>query len=382
MKNITLHTTILACAACLLPFGCGSSTPEVQEAHEEATPPAPQFTQRRLLTGPDGVQVMIAEFGTDQAYFKIVGVRSPAANFVFDANIVDQGGGRIRYQTRWDGGDYYAVHQDTGRGDSIWRLYAPGLSEALVLEYNEAGGAEVDADALHAEHFAQQRDGSLERVQTFDRPAAQARTDEDLARNLARTEEACGGVPQWSINWESISDETLKSYSIASYCGNVLSAMRNLCRWDPGKAFVQSLSSTTCAWADEWSLTRTDGQLAFVIAADTTNLEQKAREALLQEQTASNMTLDEAISYARSDVCVSEDESHVLVVHPHVQGKKLGVSYGTVENLFHTPQAEGSAAVGSLTRGNFAKETIPTSAVAICVSIPTSTWTATRTRAA
>jgi len=321
--------------------GCGGGAAGGPGA-DGPPPPAPTFTLTRALTGPDGVQVEIAEYGTDQALFRFTGVRSPAAGFAFDG-VVEDSGRRMTYRTQWDGDDYYPIHRESARGgEPRWRLYAPGLSEPVALTYDEARSNALDGDALWAVHIAQTRDGSLPAAQAFDRPATVARHEEELASDVASVGEECGTAPEWAVQWETIGDEVLLDYSVSGYCENVLDAMRNLCRWAPGRKLVQEhIDRVTCAWGDEWSLTMGEGDragtLAFVVASEATNLQQRAREALMALEV-DGIPLSQAIAYAQTDVCKSPDGRHVVVVHPHTRETTLGISYGTREELFHSPQ--------------------------------------------
>jgi len=324
-------------------LGCGGATAETGGSTvDEPPPPAPTFTSTHVLTGPDGVRVEIAEFGTEDAYLKITGVRSPVSGFVFPVTVRDNGR-RLEYITTRDGRDYYPIHKEPQRdGSTRWTLYAPGLSEGMVLEWSEEESPTLDGEALHATYVQQSRDGTLEAMQTFDREAAQTRNDEAIASDLERTEEVCGSIPEWSFAWDSISDEVLKEKSIAGYCGSVLQAFRNLCRWDPAKAFVASVDRIECSWIDDaQNLELSDGTMSWQVSVEMSNGHDRAREALLELETTNGDTLAQALTYAQSSVCRSPDGEHVLIVHPHRRGGPMGISYGTTEKVFHSPQPEG-----------------------------------------
>lgn len=323
-------------------LGCGGATAETGgSTTDEPPPPAPTFTRTHVLTGPEGARVEIAEFGTEDAYLKITGVRSPVAGVVFPVT-VRENGRRLEYITTRDGKDYYPIHKETQRdGSTRWTLYAPGLSEGMVLEWSEELSPTLDGDALHATHVEQSRDGTLEAIQAFDRAAAQERNEEALAGDLERTAEDCGAIPEWSVAWDSVSDEVLKQKSIAGYCGTLLQAFRNLCRWDPAKAFAASIERIECSWVDEGhQLTLDDGTLSWRVSSELTNGHEKAREALLTMETANGDSLEQALVYAQSHVCRSPDDEHVVIVHPHRRGAPLGISYGTTETVYHSPQPE------------------------------------------
>lgn len=317
---------------------CGGGQPGVEAA------PLGEVLRTIVLTGPEGAQVEIAELRGDEALFRITGVRSEVAGWAFRGVVEDQGGGRTVYRTTWDGRDYYPVHRETRSGAPTWRLYAWGLGEPVELAFDEAASAALDVDALYAIHARQVRDGSLARVQSFDRAAAEAGVEEDLAADAARVAEACGAAPTMEVAWDTVPDTlfTTDRISVAGYCETVLDALRNLCRYDVADAWVADrVARVTCAWSDVedgWALAPpSDGTLAFTIAR-TSNLEQKAREALRGFDAGDGLTLGAAIDYARTDVCRSPDGEHVVVLYPHTTDTTLGLGYGTPERLFHTPQ--------------------------------------------
>lgn len=342
MENSTIHRSGLAGALLIaLALGCGGATAEGGggTTNHGPPPPAPTFTSTHVLTGPDGARVEIAEFGTEDAYLKIMGVRSPVAGIVFPIT-VRQNGRRLEYTTIRDGQDYYPIHKETGPdGSTRWTLYAPGLSEGLTLEWSEELSPTLDANALHATFVEQSRDGTLEAIQRFDREAAQARNDEALARDVARTGETCGATPEWSVDWSSVSDEILQEKSIAGYCGSLLQAFRNLCRFEAAKAFVATIDRVECSWIDDsQNLSLTDGTVTWQVSAGMTNGHQKAADALLALATANGDTLAQALAYEQSSVCRSPDGEHILIVHPHRQDGQTGISYGTTETVYYSPQ--------------------------------------------
>ena len=329
-------------------LGCGGATAEQSlsgGAVQEPPPPVPTFATLRVLTGPDGAKVEVAEFGDDQAYLKFTGVRSPAAGFVFPVTIRDNGR-RIEYVTTWNGRDYHPInHETTPRGTTRWTLYAPELRDGVALEWSEDLSGSLDGASLHSEHVAQLRDGSLARVQTFDREGAESSNGEAIATDVAQTREVCGDAPEMVIRWDTMPDEVVMQYSMASYCGSILEGLRNLCRWTPAKELAARIERVECDWEGpeagrDGHLSLDGTTLSWTVGADLTNAGQKARDALLALPTPSGDTLEQATVYARSSVCQSPDDAHYVVVHPHQQGYPMGISYGDAEALYHAPQQE------------------------------------------
>lgn len=323
--------------ASLLAFsGCGgAATPESTTA-EEALPPAPTFTNRIALRGPDGARVNVAEFGNDAAYLEVSGVRSPMADLVLQATVVDQNG-RLQYQVTRKGLDIYPLHREARSGETSWTLYTLDSRDPVRLEYDEEASPLVDAQALHARHLAQTRDGRIAAFQDFNRDEWVAATEEELNRPRERFGEECESSVMMSVNWDSIDDSVYGEYSISGHCETILDALRNICRLEYGKRFVRDqVQNIVCSWngAEEWDLQFSEGTLALQ-AAHTSNLQQKIGERLRELPYDSQMSVGQAVEYARTDVCRSENGENLIVVHPD---SGAGISYGTPERLFHSPQ--------------------------------------------
>ncbi|MAQ15655.1 MAG: hypothetical protein CMN30_12785 [Sandaracinus sp.] len=330
---------------CLL--GCGGASTEAttttttNAAEVPPLPPAPTFGSTRVLKGPEGLKVELAEFG-EEAYLRITGLSSPVAGVVFQTQLQNGGRTRTEYVTTRDGHPYHPLHKETMGGGTIrWTLYAPGLAEGTVLEWDEEGSAALDAAELHAVHHQQAHDGTLDAIQRFDRDAAIASNTESLAREVTRTNEACGASPTVELDFDSVPDEVMVSHSVSSLCDDVLGAFRNLCRFAPGKELYASLQRIECAWrAEGSSLTLDDGTVSWSVATDVRNRHEVARDGVLAVQMPTGQTLDQEITYAQSSVCRSPDGEHIVIVHPHVRGKPMGISYGTAEEVYHSPQVE------------------------------------------
>lgn len=335
------HLTLTLCTAVLVSAtACGGSgTTEANETADQAPAMAePTFTRTHALRGPEGVRVNVAEFGEDEALFMISGSRSDLDGYALRGKVEEQNRGELRFSTTWDGRDYYPVQRHTQYGSNVWKLYGAGHRNGLTLEYDEEASNKVDTHALYEKHVAQTRDGSLAKVQTFDRAASEARHDEELAADLARVQEECGAKTTWTTHWSSVSDEILQKYSISGYCENVLSALRSLCRHEPGKKFVQAnIESIECTWGDALNVSL-DGKTLKWTTANDSNLSEKVYAELVKMPAGAGATLEQEIVYAKSDVCQSEDGKHVLVVHPHERENALGISYGTSKELFHSAQ--------------------------------------------
>lgn len=352
MREISLRIRGIWHLGCVMAFGgvlitaCGGTATQAGSTagQRSQAPAGPTFELRRVLRGPDGLEVRVAEFGSNEALVEITGVQSAAANVVLRCEL-NISGDRTEYRTQWDGRDYVLLlHQSEG-GWSRWQVAIPEQRDGAQLAYDEERSNRLNTEELYSRHVAQTGDGTLESLQTFNREAARARNEERLAEQLGELHEACGSAPEWSLGWDTISDDDLRRHAISGYCGSILEALEYLCRFEPGRRFAQEqVTRIECEWSTDgdWSLERgfraTGGTIHWRIGPGASNLRERAEEALRAQQTTAGITLAAAISLAQTDVCVSPDQAHVVVVHPHREDSVLGISYGTSTVLYHTPQ--------------------------------------------
>lgn len=317
--------------------GCGASQSHVAEAPEALR----EVQQARWLAGPDGMHVELLDFADDSALVRVLGVDSELTGKVL-AYERGLNGERLEYRTKWHGDDQYTVAKER---DGRWRAYVPGFRDGFDLTYDEAKSRAVDATVLQREHQAQKKSGQLDALQRFDRAAAQKHSEDELAAEVARTQQQCGKAPPVSIVWSSVSDQQLLDKSVSGYCASLLSALNHLCDTQAGKRFVsEKLESAQCKLDGDNSLKLEAGKLHWSINFDITNADQAAYATLLAlTPEGSALTLRQQIEREQTAVCADANQTHVVLVGPR-EAPHRGLAYGDGKQFWWVRAPESMSA--------------------------------------
>jgi hypothetical protein len=225
-------------------------------------------------------------------------------------------------------------------GESRWTLYVPGVyASGKRVTLDQARTAALDVQSLLKLHRAQRDEGRLARVQRFDRSREEQRVLEELDKKRRATMAACGGPASQQVEWSSIDDETLKQYSIATYCGELLEQMRSLCEFRAGRELMRTMRAVRCRFGASPGLTREGSSLTFTVKIGTPNLYLVARRGLRELRDSSTMTLDQRIGFERTDVCLAENNRVVIVAPRGVD--HAGVSYGDGTTFYRSEPVFG-----------------------------------------
>ncbi len=311
--------------------GCATRPPVTQTADALR-----EVELTRWLSGPDGMHVEVVDFADQSSLVRILGVQSELTGKVFAYQRV-LNGERLEYQTKWHGGDLYAVVKERDGG---WRAYIPGVPNGRDLTYSEQKSAEVDAAAIQRLHQEQTRSGELAALQRFDRAAAQRHSEEELASSSESTANACGKAVPLAVAWKSVTDEQLLEKSVSGYCESLLSALKHLCDDEAGKRFVQRVNAAECTLDGDDSLQLSGDKLRWAINFDITNADQRAYAALRAiKPEGARYTLDEQILRERTAVCADAAQKHVVLVGPR-EAAHRGMAYGDGKKFswIRTPQ--------------------------------------------
>ncbi|MDB4977748.1 MAG: hypothetical protein JWN48_6089 [Myxococcaceae bacterium] len=317
--TLRAHAGALGSAVALsLLAGCAAA-PHV------ALEPLRDVQQKRWFTGPNGMHVELVEFADSTALVQVLGLPSELTGKVLAYQRV-QNGERLEYQTKWHGGDLYALVQER---DASWHAYIPGSPSGYELSYAEDKSSSIDATAIQRTHQAQQKSGELDALQRFDREAAQKSAEQALAEASASTSETCGKTLAPGIAWGSVSDAQLLDKSVSGYCESILSGLKRLCEATVGKLFVgQHVNAVECALDGDNSLKLEAQKLRWAINFDITNADQRAYAALLAlKPDGSQHTLEQQILMERTSVCADLEQKHVVLVGPREAPHK-GMAYG------------------------------------------------------
>ena len=241
----------------------------------------------KLYTGPDGIQVRVVRvsgMGDTQALVLVQG-----SDGILDGKalpyVIQEEGRRTRYQTQVDGKNFYPFQVEAlSDGTRTYTLYGGGNRGGVKLVFDEKGSASVKGDEVVKRYEQGNKDGSLAKFQTFDRPRAQRAQEAALQGMVVSTRKGCGLDVPVTVAWKSISDEALQTLSVASYCGAPLEAMQKLCEFPSVRAVLASrVKRVDCGFGTAAALEVKDGTVHWTTSSTGSNLEDFAVHAFEQQ---------------------------------------------------------------------------------------------------
>jgi hypothetical protein len=325
----------------------------------------------RVYTGPDGVTVaIVARKGAGgqpddkTVLIQVTGSRSEFDGKAIPHEVVDNGNGSINYTTKVRGRTYVTIPVRGGR----YELYVPGHGgDPIRVSYDEKKSQALKAEEVSKLYDKQRADGTLARLQSFDRKAEMAANDKELRAAAGGVDKACGGKLAVEVKWASIVDDDIMTVSVSGYCGAPLTTMQTMCgsSAEAKQAIATRVQTFTCLFGKAPAFELTGTTLTWTATRDATNLAELTRAFLDKKLTAPITTgtrapappgppatagdappwghaetLGERTTLEKTTVC-TDGRSHYVVVAPHdLQSRQL--YYGDGKRFFHVPLPDGA----------------------------------------
>jgi hypothetical protein len=244
---------------------------------------ADPFKDGKVYAGPDGVTVDVVPLvakGSDGNPQVIIHVQGTGTAFdgkamLHSVNETDKG---ANYITQYKGEDFYTLIMRSGWGGSKnYELWVPERREAISVGLDEKRSKKLDSEDVYDLYEDQKKDGTLGRMAAFDRKDREVYYNQELAQTAKSLNDTCGTQVKASIDWKSVSDDLLKKYSVASYCGAPLEALRRLCDTPGAKKIIQAKAkSLSCQFGSELKLDVQGGAVRWTTAPEASNQEEFA----------------------------------------------------------------------------------------------------------
>ncbi|WP_239469849.1 hypothetical protein [Archangium violaceum] len=286
----------------------------------------------KVFSGPEGEQVAVVPLTpieSKKALIQVQGTGSELDGKVLPYE-VRESGDDVYYTTQWRGRSFSTFVIDTHAGRKTNYLNLPGQRDSLKVSFDEARTKALKAQDVYALHKKQQSDGTLTKLMAFDRKAETAQAEEGLAESVKSMNEACGTSVKVTLDWGRISDDLLKKYSIASYCGTPFESLRRLCESAEAKKAIQAqVKEVSCQFGEALKLEVQAGRVGWTTALDASNQEEFATkyfEENLESSRGQGEKLKEGMRLAKTHVCTDGKGHYVVVAPGEEQGVKL--SYG------------------------------------------------------
>jgi len=193
---------------------------------------------------------------------------------------------KANFETKLHGRDWVTI----AVRESWWEarrytLALPGRRDDTGVRFDEQKTKELKADDIYRTYQKQQADGTLRALAAFDRKAETARQDSQLAQLGVDLAKACGGRVAIKVTWSSITDDDIKYLSIASFCGEPLTAMREMCEQsnEAKKAISTRVKSLVCTMGSAMKLDFDGSTLSWTTSRDATNIGELTKKFLNQK---------------------------------------------------------------------------------------------------
>ncbi len=288
----------------------------------------------KVYVGPEGLAVAVVPL-KPRADGKVL-IQVSGSNTVFDGkSILHTVDGadttRADYQTTYHGREWHTLVVREG----VTSLFVPGRRDGPKLRFDDKRSAALKADDVLAAYKRQDADGSLKALAAFDRKAEVALQEKGLDEAVAAFAKACGGKPSVKLDWPTFTDADIREISIASYCGDPLDRMRQMCEGSNeakqaiagnvksyvctmGKAMALDLAGTTLTWTTSRSavnmgdFTRNDLEKKFAAPALSAGPGRRGGET---PPWGKAETLGERMILEKTGVC-TDGKAHYVVVAP------------------------------------------------------------------
>lgn len=229
----------------------------------------------RVYGGSGGVVVTIVNETPDQALVAFGGVPGVMKDAVLLHSVASVDGS-TELRTMLAGDDVVTLAED-GKGQAT--LHLPGEGDRR-LKIDDARAKAIKAENVRAAFTEQSKSGRTVKLAAFDRAAAVARLEAaGWTPAVAQMQTKCGIKPKVTIDWSSVSDETVKHVSIVSYCRAVLTALSKACAWADGRRIVQAkVKAISCTHGPATTMAlNASGVLVWTIQEQSAEIEDLAR---------------------------------------------------------------------------------------------------------
>jgi hypothetical protein len=183
----------------------------------------------------------------------------------------------VDYVTQYKGEDFYTLVVRDNYGSKRYELWVPGRQKAINVSFDEKRSQALEAEDVYEKHEKLKKDGTLGRLAAFNRKDRETDQQQGFTELVKGMNAACGTQVTATIDWKSVSDDIIKKYSISSYCGNPLEALRNLCGSPVGKRVISAkVKKFSCQFGPELKLEVNAGAVNFTTQQDAANQEEYA----------------------------------------------------------------------------------------------------------
>ncbi len=292
----------------------------------------------KVFSGREGEQVAVVPLTPVESKKVLLQVQGTGSEL--DGKVlpheVSESGAYVYYSTELRGRSFSTlVVRSSGGGYRSYTLNLPGQRDGITVTFDENRTKALKGEQVYALHQKQKADGTLTKMMAFDRKAETAETETSLAEPVKSMNAACGTSVAVAIDWNSIPDELLKSYSISSFCESPVTALEKLCASAEGKKAIQAqVKEVSCRFGDALKLEVQAGKVAWTTEKDAANQEEFATKYFmdnLESARGQGEKLAERLRLEKIRVC-TDNKGHYVAVIPH-ERQTVQLAYGDGKKL-------------------------------------------------
>ena len=215
--------------------------------------------------------VRVLPLESNKALLEVSGIDHELADLVFMYDLKLHDGNR-RLTTQIYGRSYNSFVESSGWSSKNQVLYMPGVRDGFDLVFDSEASDNAKSSSIVKRHKKQVASGKLAAISEFSRSREQASINASILKKEQRLESSCGKAVKLNVNWESISDDTIKAHSVSAYCGEAVDIISSFCGKDDKKAWVvDSIDAISCEFGDSLRLKLESKNLIFKTVVDEPN---------------------------------------------------------------------------------------------------------------
>ncbi len=331
------------CVSCASSPGPSETDPAASEAAAGAAELDIEVgDEARVYRSGGGLQVTVVPIESGdppEALIEVTGGGDDIEGLVLHYERLPQGADRFSYRTTLRGREFHTVWGRQRHALEELDVFIPGSAGrgGHPVSFDEERSEKVDPQAFAERHAAIVSDGTVAELQALDREAREARHDEELPGNLERGLAACETDAPVEIDWSSITDEHILSYSMSSYCGQLRRGLERVCAHRQGReVFQERVEDIRCEFGDEVALDVADGTLTLTVDPEGANLHEVAYDLLRENFGRDRIVVDFDGAYVSLDPGDGDVPLHISENGEafHEQRETVRAAGGTRRQLF------------------------------------------------
>lgn len=230
------------------------------------------------FSSSDGVEAIVLQSRFGNTYLQLKGINKEIDGIVFKVSQSGNWGERI-FKTTLFGSRYTLM---TMKGQT-YKVHDPFKSEWKTVSVDDALSGHDKVSSIVTLHEKQKKDGTLKKIESFNREIRQKILENSLAAESKRIENDCGFKAKVVIDWKTIKDENFSKAPSPGSCFSASQGLRSLCSGEPmpiSKKNLSKIKQITCKISDRNKITLKGSDLQFEFNKELVNSQKFASYAI------------------------------------------------------------------------------------------------------